>query len=171
VKTTVAQGSKPKWRKPRPIKPGRTTTPVVEFCEDGVARVRVDNYRSPCTNRDGQGVTSIQCTRSYLDGLVETRWRFKESGEPVSQHGMFKNEPIVPLRTKDSVDFGRLDAAVVQLLSLTMSLDENASPEQISSVVSSHRNLCVWIEEVRTRLAAAESQVDVVEAAVRKLLG
>jgi hypothetical protein len=79
---------------------------------------------------------------------------------------------VVPARTKDTMDFGRLSTAAKALASSMSkySADNEPSPEQVTTFLVGYQNLLEFRRAARARMTQAEGEIDAVENMLRQFL-
>lgn len=76
---------------------------------------------------------------------------------------------VIPARSKDIADFGRL-AAAARSLAMSMAGVLDPSPEQIVVFAQGVANLAAWRERARDAMAQAEGQIEVAETMLAQML-
>jgi hypothetical protein len=133
---------------------------------DSVARVRL----SRVIEHKGaiRGEPFIQMTSDYLDGgTVE----HISAGNYIDQK-VTPMTTVVPARTKDTMDFGRLSTAAKALASSMSkySAENEPSPEQVTTFLVGYQNLLEFRRAARARMTQAEGEIDAVENILRQFL-
>lgn len=142
---------------------------VVEADSAGVRRVRVGRSKSTngCVLIDGRSHTMTTVATSYLDGhyrVVTTAGSYYQEDE--------MPRDVVPARSKDVTDFGRLTAAA-KALAVSMAefgADNPPSAAQVAAFIGGYRNLLEWRRKVREQMMQAEGQIDMVETMLGQFL-
>lgn len=142
---------------------------AVERDSQGLRRVRMDRSKdASCSVMvDGSDTVMLMVTSRYLDGHART----------TSTAGSYHKESevpheVVPVRSKDVTDFGRLCTAAK---SLAVSMSEfgpgdEPSPQQLAVFIDGYKNLQEWRGRVREQMALAEGQIRTVETILGQLL-
>lgn len=134
--------------------------------ENGVHRVRL--WQSVERKGALNGQPYVITTTTYLDGgevRVSTAGKFE-------QKKVSPMTTVVPARTKDTMDFGRLTTAAKTLaVSMSKYGPENPpSPEQVTAFIVGYQNLLEFRRAVRARMTQAEGEIDMVENVLRQFL-
>lgn len=142
---------------------------ALELCKDNVSRIRLLKTTRILGNYQMHPVYVIE--KQYLDGSV-----FEETLNVHATQEEWKNvgENVIPVRSREVVDFGRLDSAVQGMVTLMARIRESGkepSPEQVGSILASRQAIKTWQERAHAELATADSQVDLMETMFRGLMG
>lgn len=111
--------------------------------------------------------TPLHVTKDhYLDGRIVTTSTAQSTMKEVAM------ATATPARSKDVLDFGRMQTAAAELMRIMQRFDgpdvEPASPEQQEILLTSYQGLLEWRRRAREQMANAEGQIDAVEARLRK---
>ena len=79
---------------------------------------------------------------------------------------------VVPAGTKDTMDFGRLSVAAKALASSMSKYGpgNEPTPGQVTTFIMGYQNMLEFQRAVRSRMAQAEGEIDVVENMLRQFL-
>ena len=147
------------------FKPGETEVIAsVHDFTDNVLRVRLHQKRYA---KGALQQRPFQITETtYLDGLQTVATNHKTLEET-------REYVTTPVRTKDVLDFGRLEMAAKALSSqMAAALERGPIDEAQQTVfVQGYQQLIQWDRDATSRLEAARGQIDIVGALVRKAMG
>lgn len=143
---------------------------AVEQDYAGLSRVRMGSTKgdgSVVIMHDGVSHTLVTCSTQYLDGHEYT----------TEVAGSFRSEEelpydVIPARSKDVTDFGRLTAAA-RSLAVSMSAfgpGIEPSPEQLVIFAQGVANLQAWRTKARDAMAQAEGQIEAAETMLAQML-
>lgn len=153
-------------RRGTPFREGRTDV-IVLVNDEGISRVRLARVRTSLGLYTGEPHT--QEDSYFLDGWVTRRTvRLGVTHRERIDMGL----DVVPVRTGDVTDFGRLQTAASTLTAIVQQFGPGnpPSPEQLESMLNSYRGILEWRRKARSRMAAAEGQIDLTEASLRNVL-
>lgn len=133
-----------------------------------VMRIRLHRVSEPKGSAYGQSI--IVVTETFLDGV--TRTSTTSDGRLLGIERTPVATSLVPVRTKDFVDFGRLDSAVQALVAEAQRYtDENPpSDAQAESLLASYQAILAWREKASAALASAEGKIDIAGALMRRVM-
>lgn len=150
----------------------KSSTKVVAVVDAGLARVRVQRRKAQKGQIDGYPMAVTET--HYLDG-GGTRVAVSETMTVPWYHAEEMRADmayILPARTKNTVDFGRLTMAA-KSLAVTMANfppGTEISSEQLAIFINGYKNLQEWRRVVREQVLEAEGQIDVVETMLRQMV-
>lgn len=147
----------------------RSESNVIVVVLDGdVRRIRLHRLIEPKGDLNGAPVTVVSDT--FLDGST-TRSTFHDGTQHDVERTSMAISPV-PVRTRDFVDFGRLEAAVQALVyeAQRYSADNPPTDAQLESLLASYQGILQWREKAASALAAAEGKIDVAGAFMRRVV-
>jgi len=146
-----------------------STMTAIALCVDNQTRIRIGTVLSVVGLH--QGLPYYERVSLYLDGqrLVETLY----GNGIVQREWFFVGENVIPTRTREVVDFGRLDQAVQGLVTIMGRINESGqapTDEQMSSLYISRENVLEWQRRAHAEMATADSQIDIMEGMFRQVV-
>lgn len=135
---------------------------------DGVRRVRLAVLRE----QKGQYLAYPFYVEDvyYLDGLHESTQLSKDK---INTDRTIMEPAAVPMRTKDVMDFGRLQTAVQTLVGQMQRYNPEKDPdgEQMQSFIRSYQTILEWQRRAKEQFTMAEGQIDVAATVLRGVMG
>jgi hypothetical protein len=120
---------------------------IISVRDSGVWRVRLSATKFDQGTYMGQQMTSSR--EMFLDVIVET------VNAGTFQRREVMPTPVIPANSRDTMDFGRLDAAMSELMQ-QMSSIEKPDAEQLQAWVLGYQHCSAWLNGAHARLAAAD---------------
>jgi hypothetical protein len=142
---------------------------AIALCVDNQTRIRLSTLLAVLGLN--QGLPYYERVSLYLDGqmLVETLY----GNGIVERKWDFVGENVIPTRSKEVIDFGRLDQAVQGLVTIMGRINESGqapTDDQMSSLYISRENVLEWQRRAHAEMATADSQIDLMEGMFRQVV-
>lgn len=131
----------------REDRPLTNSSAIVSVLDSGVWRVRISATKFDQGFYMGQKM--VCHTERFLDITTST----VHAGTYQKRDSM--PTPVIPANSRDTMDFGRLDAAMSELMQ-QMSSIEKPDAEQLQAWVLGYQHCSAWLNGAHARLAAAD---------------
>lgn len=142
---------------------------VLALCIDNKHRIRLGTELVPAGV--SSGLPYYLRVSIYLDGQVLAEDLYGNG--IVKREWRFMGEQVIPSRSKEVVDFGRLDQAVQGLVTIMGRIAESGKepdPDQMSSLIVSRENVLEWQRRAHAEMSTADSQINIMETMFRQVV-